>query len=187
MQVKVNFSLPSWLCLFSVEYALPIIVHTGFRQPKSPSKKPPPPACSLKLSDWLRMAPPSAPPSCSFSTLLENCAGSSLGVGVLPLVWDPSTTGSIDNTLRRTHCVGVSSVSGVHAATSESGRRNGASEIGVLNPEREGEGHCSWTQAMGGHTHLRNPKIWSPWCSHERAETLMFNCKMPGEGNEMVR
>lgn len=56
----------------------------------------------------------------------------------------------MESTFRRTHWVGVSSVSGVLAGTSESGRQKGGSESGVLNPEREGEGACcSWTQAMG--------------------------------------
>jgi len=62
------------------------MVQTGFRQPNSPSKKPPLPDCSLMFSAWLRTAqasglcPASAPPanwqascSCSFSTLLSKC------------------------------------------------------------------------------------------------------------------
>lgn len=138
------------------------MVQTGFRQPNSPSKNPPLPDWSLLLSDWLRTAPASglwpasAPPlpphwqaSCSwsFSTLLSKWAvHPSLGLGLLPPS-APCTVGSMDSTLRSTHCVGVRSVSGVQAGVSPSSLRYGGSEIGVLKPDREGEGaRGSWIQ-----------------------------------------
>lgn len=136
------------------------MVHTGFRQPNNPSKNPPLPDCSRMLSDWLRTAPASglwsasAPPpqwqascSCNFSTLLSKWAvGPSLGVGLLPL-GAPCPPVSMDSTLRRTHCVGVRSVSGVQAGVSPSSLRYGGSERGVLKPDREGEGaRGSWIQ-----------------------------------------
>lgn len=56
--------------------------------------------------------------------------------------------------------MGVRSVSGVQADVSVSRLRNGASDRGVLKPERVGEGaEGSWTQAMGNFAHLDSPVL----------------------------
>lgn len=46
----------------------------------------------------------------------------------------------MERTLRRTHWVGVKSISGVQGVSASRRRKDGGSERGVLKPEREGDG-----------------------------------------------
>jgi hypothetical protein len=137
---------------------LPIIVQTGRRQPKRPSRKPLPlwhcrRTSSARTLDARLSGDPVAPPgppvscSCSWRTLLAKGSGggSPPGEGLGP----PPPCPPRGTTSRSTHWVGVRSFSGVQSEVSGSSFRIEASLRVDTKPPKEGEGvRVSWRQAM---------------------------------------